>query len=37
LDVSSVITHRFPAAEWESAFALARSGNCGKIILDWSN
>jgi threonine 3-dehydrogenase len=37
LDVSSVITHRFPAAQWEEAFALARSGHCGKIILDWSN
>jgi threonine 3-dehydrogenase len=36
LDVSPVITHRFAAEEWEAAFALARSGNCGKIILDWS-
>jgi threonine 3-dehydrogenase len=37
LDVSPVITHRFAAAQWEEAFALARSGDCGKIILDWSN
>jgi threonine 3-dehydrogenase len=37
LDVSPVITHRFAAADWQEAFALARSGNCGKIILDWSN
>lgn len=37
LDVSSVITHNFAATNWEEAFALARSGNCGKIILDWSN
>ena len=36
LDVSPVITHRFAAEEWGAAFALARSGNCGKIILDWS-
>ena len=36
LDVLPVITHRFAAAEWEDAFELARSGNCGKIILDWS-
>ncbi|MBF8252712.1 MAG: L-threonine 3-dehydrogenase [Actinobacteria bacterium] len=36
LDVSTVITHGFAAEEWEAAFALARSGNCGKIILDWS-
>lgn len=36
LDVSKIITHRFPAEQWEEAFDLARSGNCGKIILDWS-
>ena len=36
LDISKVITHRFPAQEWQEAFNLARSGNCGKIILDWS-
>lgn len=37
LDVSAVITHNFAATNWEEAFALARSGDCGKIILDWSN
>lgn len=36
LDVSPVITHRFAADNWKEAFELARSGNCGKIILDWS-
>jgi threonine 3-dehydrogenase len=36
LDVSDVITDRFPAAEWEQAFAVARSGNGGKVVLDWS-
>lgn len=36
LDVSPVITHRFAAENWQEAFELARSGNCGKIILDWS-
>jgi len=36
LDVSPVITHRFAAKNWQEAFELARSGNCGKIILDWS-
>jgi len=34
--ISSVITHRFPAQSWEEAFATARSGQCGKVILDWS-
>lgn len=37
LDISSVITHSFAATNWEEAFALARSGDCGKILLDWSN
>jgi threonine 3-dehydrogenase len=34
--VAQVITHRFPAEEWEKAFATARSGQCGKVLLDWS-
>jgi threonine 3-dehydrogenase len=37
LDVSAVITHRFPAGEWDKAFATARSGNCGKVVIDWEN
>ena len=34
--VRSVITHRFPAEQWPDAFAAARSGECGKVVLDWS-
>ena len=34
--VSQVITHRFPAEQWEEAFATAQSGQCGKVVLDWS-
>ena len=34
--VASAITHRFPAEQWQEAFAAARSGECGKIVLDWS-
>ena len=34
--VSSVITHRFPADQWADGFAAARSGDCGKVVLDWS-
>ena len=36
LDVSAVITDRFPAERWEEAFATARTGNGGKVIIDWS-
>lgn len=34
--VSSVITHRFPAEQWADAFDAARSGECGKVVMDWS-
>jgi threonine 3-dehydrogenase len=34
--VTQVITHRFPAEEWEKAFETARSGQCGKVVLDWT-
>ena len=37
LSISSVITDRFPAAEWESACAAARAGGRGKVIMDWSD
>ena len=35
LDVSSVITHHFPADRFEDAFAIVRQGECGKVLLDW--
>ena len=35
LDITPVITHRFPVADYEEAFDLMRSGRSGKIILDW--
>lgn len=34
--IRSVITHRFPAEQWQDAFAAARSGQVGKVIMDWS-
>jgi threonine 3-dehydrogenase len=36
LDISPVITHRFPYRDYEQAFSLMRSGESGKIVLDWS-
>ena len=35
LDISPVITHRFSFREHEAAFAAARSGDSGKVIMDW--
>lgn len=36
LDLSPVITHRFPYTQYAEAFDTARAGRCGKIILDWT-
>jgi threonine 3-dehydrogenase len=36
LDISPVITHRFPYAKFEDAIQLMKSGNSGKIVLDWA-
>ena len=36
LDISPVITHRFPFAEFQQGFDLMRSGKSGKIVLTWS-
>jgi threonine 3-dehydrogenase len=33
LDVTPVITHRFPLEQFEEAFALLQSGTAGKVIL----
>ena len=35
LDITPVITHRFPFTEFQEGFRLMRSGQSGKIILDW--
>ncbi len=36
LDVSPVITHHFPVAEYQQGFDIMRSGQSGKVILDWA-
>ncbi len=35
LDISPVITHRFPVDKYEEGFHIMEEGNCGKVILDW--
>ena len=37
LDISGVITHRFSWRDYEKGFDAMRSGQCGKVILDWSD
>jgi threonine 3-dehydrogenase len=36
LDITPVITHRFPYTEFESGFEAMLSGNSGKVVLTWS-
>ena len=36
LDISAVITHQLPYQEFDTGFALMKSGQSGKIILHWS-
>jgi threonine 3-dehydrogenase len=35
LDLTDIVTHRFPIAEYEQAFTVMRSGQSGKVVLDW--
>jgi len=35
LDISPVITHRFHYTQYEEAFEVMRSGNAGKVVMDW--
>jgi threonine 3-dehydrogenase len=37
LDIKPVITHRFSHRDYEEGFAVARSGNSGKVVLDWTD
>ncbi len=36
LDIAPVITHRFGADEFARGFEVMETGNCGKVVLDWS-
>jgi threonine 3-dehydrogenase len=36
LDITPIITHRFPYTEYMNAFEVMTSGKSGKIILDWT-
>jgi threonine 3-dehydrogenase len=35
LDIEPVITHRFPVDEYQDALEVVRSGQCGKVVLQW--
>jgi threonine 3-dehydrogenase len=35
IDVDRILTHRMPVSEFEQGIALALSGECGKVVLDF--
>ena len=37
LDLEPIITHHFPIDEFQKGFDIMRSGQSGKVILDWQN
>jgi threonine 3-dehydrogenase len=37
LDITPVITHRFGFREHQAAFAAARTGASGKVVMDWTS
>jgi threonine 3-dehydrogenase len=37
LDISPVITHRYPFSEFDKGFAAMISGETGKVVLDWTS
>ena len=36
LDIEPMITHRLPVEHFEEGFAVMKSGQAGKVVLDWS-
>jgi threonine 3-dehydrogenase len=36
MDITPVITHRFHYTKYQKAFEIMRSGNSGKVILNWT-
>ena len=36
VNIAPIITHRFHYTEFEQGFAAVESGDCGKVVLDWS-
>jgi len=35
LDIGAVVTHRYPVTEFKEAFEAMRTGQSGKVVLDW--
>ena len=36
LNIERILTHKFSFADYEKGFAVMNSGQCGKVVLDWT-
>jgi threonine 3-dehydrogenase len=36
LDISPIVTHRFPYTKFQKGFDAMKSGECGKVVLTWA-
>jgi threonine 3-dehydrogenase len=36
LDISPIVTHRYPYTEFQKGFDAMKSGECGKVVLTWA-
>jgi threonine 3-dehydrogenase len=36
LDISPLLTHHYPAEDFQAGFDIMRSGRSGKVVLDWA-
>lgn len=37
LDISPVITHQLPCADFQEGFDVMNHGDCGKVVLSWED
>ena len=35
LNISSILTHKFPIENYKDAFEIVSSGKCGKVVMEW--
>ncbi len=35
LNISNILTHKFPIENYKDAFEIVRSGKCGKVVMEW--
>jgi threonine 3-dehydrogenase len=36
LDITPIITHKFKIDDYQEGFEIMKSGNSGKVILEWN-